>query len=68
MLHAPTTAVKLFLVKTLSLHRIAMYCTEIVIILLQQKENQIPDFFDSSNTVKTQTFTRKEYWFKCFSW
>lgn len=67
MLHAPTTAVKLFLVKTLSLYRIVMYGTEIAIILLQQKENQIPDFFDSPITVKIQTFTRKEHWFKCFS-
>lgn len=58
----------MFIVKTLSLHRVVMSCTEIAIILLQQKEKQIPDLFDSSATVKIQTLIRKEYWFKYFSW
>lgn len=44
-----------------------MYCAEIVLILLQQKENQIPNLLDSSTTVKIQTFTRKEFWFKYIS-
>lgn len=68
MLHAPSTAVKIFVIKTLSLHRVVMYCTEIALILLQKKENQIPDLSDSSTTVKTETSTRKEDWFKYFSW
>lgn len=45
-----------------------MHCTEIVLILLQQKEKQIPALFDSLTTVETQTFTRKDYWLKYFSW
>lgn len=68
MLHAPSTAVTIFVVKTLSLHKVIMYCTEIALILLQQKENQIPDLFDPSTTVKIPAFLRKEYWFKYFSW
>lgn len=67
MPHAPSTAVKIFIVKTLSLHGVIMYHTETALIQLPQKENQIPDLFDSSTTVKIQTFTRKEYWFKYFS-
>lgn len=68
MFHASSTAVKIFVVKALSLHWVVMYCAEIVLILLQQKENQIPNLLDSSTTVKIQTFTRKEFWFKYISW
>lgn len=67
MLHASST-MRIFIIKTLSLQRDIMHCTEIVLILLQQKEKQIPALFDSLTTVETQTFTRKDYWFKYFSW